>query len=156
MGTECSRVQCMKPLWAGWAAASCRTTCAGPVAALARTQCRSPPSTWPGLAFQPTRAVEIDGGGGRCCTHRACPRRPSRPAHSRMPTSASVYSTFEEAKAKVWWRLPRSIRKPLGAWLARFAMVLSPAWIGTTLAVWGAWFGMSLGTLGVGVFPVCS
>ncbi|KZV73229.1 MFS general substrate transporter [Peniophora sp. CONT] len=71
-------------------------------------------------------------------------RRPPRPGHSRMATSASMYSTFEEAKAKVWWRLPRSIRKPLGAWIDRFAMVLSPDWIGTTFAVWGAWFGMSL------------
>ncbi|KAI0064112.1 MFS general substrate transporter [Artomyces pyxidatus] len=67
-----------------------------------------------------------------------------RPQRRRASTSASVRSSFAEARKKVWWKLPRWIRKPLGAWVSRFAMVLSPEWIRTTILVWGAWFGMSL------------
>ncbi|KAI0040049.1 MFS general substrate transporter [Auriscalpium vulgare] len=71
------------------------------------------------------------------------PARP-RPTRQRALTGASMRSSFIEAKDKVWWKLPRWIRKPLGAWLDRFGMVLGPEWIRTTLLVWGTWFGMSL------------
>ncbi|TFY80123.1 hypothetical protein EWM64_g3887 [Hericium alpestre] len=65
---------------------------------------------------------------------------------SRMSTRsvASRQSSFYEVKRRVWWKLPRFIRKPLGAWLDRFAMVLAPEWIRTTVLVWMSWFGMSL------------
>lgn len=44
-----------------------------------------------------------------------------------------------------WWRVPIKIRAPTEAWFDRFGMVLAPEWLRTTLLVWGAWFGMSLG-----------
>ncbi|KAA1469701.1 MFS general substrate transporter [Dentipellis sp. KUC8613] len=68
-------------------------------------------------------------------------RRQSRLASRSL---ASRRSSFYEVKQRVWWRLPRFIRRPLGAWLDRFAMVLAPEWLKTTLLVWAAWFGMSL------------
>lgn len=44
-----------------------------------------------------------------------------------------------------WWRVPIKVRAPVEAWFDRFGMVLGPEWLRTTLLVWGAWFGMSLG-----------
>jgi hypothetical protein len=70
-----------------------------------------------------------------------------RTTHSRGGTGLSRRSSIVEVGAKVWWHVPRSVRRPLGAWLGRFAMVLSPEWIRTTVLVWTMWLGMSLGAL---------
>ncbi|KAI0322023.1 MFS general substrate transporter [Amylostereum chailletii] len=72
------------------------------------------------------------------------PARPRLRTHSRTATEVSRRSSFAEVKKRVWWKLPRFVRKPLGAWLDRLGMVLSPQWVRTTVLVWAAWFGMSL------------
>lgn len=58
----------------------------------------------------------------------------------RMSTTSSMY----EARSKLYWKLPRRVRKPVWAFVDRIAMVLSPEWMRTTLLVWAAWFAMSL------------
>ncbi|EED77951.1 predicted protein [Postia placenta Mad-698-R] len=58
----------------------------------------------------------------------------------RMSTTSSMY----EARSKLYWKLPRRVRKPVWAFVDRIAMVLSPEWMHTTLLVWAAWFAMSL------------
>ncbi|KAL5524378.1 hypothetical protein ACEPAF_9518 [Sanghuangporus sanghuang] len=62
---------------------------------------------------------------------------PSIRRHSRR-------SSFYEAKAKVYWALPRRVRKPLWAWLDKLSVVLGPEWRYTTLLVWAMWCSMSL------------
>jgi hypothetical protein len=63
----------------------------------------------------------------------------------RRDTISSVRSSFYEAADRAYWALPRSIRRPIRAWLARFIMVLEPEWRRTTVLVWGAWWGIMLG-----------
>lgn len=63
---------------------------------------------------------------------------------SRTVRARSI-SSMREAKSKLYWGLPRFVRKPLWAWADRVAMVMSPEWLRTTLLVWGAWCAMSLG-----------
>ena len=65
--------------------------------------------------------------------------RPSPRKHSRR-------SSLHEAKAKIYWALPRRIRKPLWAWLDKIVHVLSPEWRRTTILVWLTWCFMALGT----------
>ena len=64
-----------------------------------------------------------------------------------LPPRARSRSSLYEIKSKVYWRLPRAVRRPLWAWIDRVAMVLSPQWLRTTLLVWIAWWAMSLGLL---------
>lgn len=68
-------------------------------------------------------------------------RRPERPIISKHARRSSLY----EAKAKVYWALPRRIRKPLWAWLDKIGLVLGPEWRRTTLLVWAMWCSMALG-----------
>ncbi len=63
----------------------------------------------------------------------------------RRDTISSVRSSFYEAADRAYWALPRSIRRPMRAWLSRFVMVLEPEWRRTTVLVWGAWWGIMLG-----------
>ncbi|THH16949.1 hypothetical protein EW146_g3782 [Bondarzewia mesenterica] len=75
----------------------------------------------------------------------ARPRRgSSRRSRASRASTVSSMSMYDGKGTWLWWKLPRGIRRPLGAWLDRFAMVLAPEWLRTTLLVWGAWFGMSL------------
>ena len=67
--------------------------------------------------------------------------RNERPSIRRHSCRSSLY----EAKAKVYWALPRRIRKPLWAWLDKLSVVLGPEWRYTTLLVWAMWCSMSLG-----------
>ena len=70
-------------------------------------------------------------------------RRPQiaarRRSHRLSHRTSSIY------EKKVCWMLPRWLRRPLWAWWDRVMMVLAPEWLRTTLLVWGAWWGMSLG-----------
>ena len=66
----------------------------------------------------------------------------SRPR--RRGTIYSVRSSIYEAADRAYWALPRSIRRPVRAWLSRFMTVLEPEWRRTTLLVWGAWWGIML------------
>ena len=70
------------------------------------------------------------------------PRVAGRPR--RRDTISSVRSSFYEAADRAYWALPRSIRRPVRAWLARFTTVLEPEWRRTTLLVWGTWWGIML------------
>ncbi|KAH9949855.1 MFS general substrate transporter [Amylocystis lapponica] len=71
--------------------------------------------------------------------------RPRPGAQERSSSrNSGRQSTAYEVKSKVYWRLPRWIRRPLWAWLDRVAMVLSPEWLRTTLLMWGTWWAMSL------------
>ena len=81
----------------------------------------------------------------------AVPRQRSRSRSSRVPggprrreTISSVRSSIYEAADRAYWALPRSIRRPMRAWLSRFVIVLEPEWRRTTLLVWGAWCGIML------------
>jgi hypothetical protein len=66
------------------------------------------------------------------------PRSLSRPrrAHIRSRSRSSVY---------VEQNLPRPFARPIAAWLDRVAMLFAPQWRLTTILVWCAWWGMSLG-----------
>lgn len=64
--------------------------------------------------------------------------RPSLSRHSRR-------SSLHEAKAKIYWALPRRMRRPLWAWLDRLAMVLTPEWRRTTILVCLVWCFLALG-----------
>lgn len=66
--------------------------------------------------------------------------RPSLSKHARR-------SSLHEAKAKIYWSLPRRIRKPLWIWLDKIGHVLSPEWRRTTILVWLVWGFMALGDL---------
>ena len=81
----------------------------------------------------------------------AVPRPRSRSRSSRVSrgprrrdTISSVRSSIYEAADRAYWALPRSIRRPVRAWLSRFMIVLEPEWRRTTLLVWGAWWGIML------------
>jgi hypothetical protein len=81
----------------------------------------------------------------------ATPRPRSRSRSSRLParhprrdTISSVRSSLYDAADRAYWALPRSIRRPVRAWLSRFAMVLEPQWRRTTLLVWVTWWGIML------------
>ncbi|KAI0346052.1 MFS general substrate transporter [Trametopsis cervina] len=73
-----------------------------------------------------------------------------RPTHSRLASSISRRSARASSIAadvkssKLFWKIPRGIRRPLAAWTDRIALVLAPEWISTTLLLWAAWFAMSL------------
>ncbi|THH07777.1 hypothetical protein EW145_g3153 [Phellinidium pouzarii] len=67
-------------------------------------------------------------------------QRPERPSMAKSSQRSSLY----EAKAKVYWALPRRIRKPLWAWLDKLALVLSPEWKRTTMLIWATWCSMAL------------
>lgn len=79
--------------------------------------------------------------------------RTSRTRFSAADLRASRGSFYDVAVKKGggfccgwwWWRVPIKVRAPVEAWFDRFGMVLAPEWLRTTLLVWGAWFGMSLG-----------
>jgi hypothetical protein len=82
----------------------------------------------------------------------AIPRARSRSRSSRLParhprrdTISSVRSSLYDAADRAYWALPRRIRRPVRAWLSRFAMVLEPEWRRTTLLVWVTWWGIMLG-----------
>ena len=62
----------------------------------------------------------------------------------RRDTISSVRSSIYEAADRAYWALPRSIRRPVRAWLSRFMIVLEPEWRRTTVLVWGAWWGIML------------
>lgn len=62
----------------------------------------------------------------------------------RRDTISSVRSSMYEAADRAYWALPRSIRRPVRAWLSRFMAVLEPEWRRTTVLVWGAWWGIML------------
>ncbi|KAI0031935.1 major facilitator superfamily domain-containing protein, partial [Vararia minispora EC-137] len=64
--------------------------------------------------------------------------------HRRNISNISRRSSLAEIRKKVWWRLPRFIRKPFSSWFEKFSTVLSPEWIKTTILVWMTWFGTSL------------
>ncbi|KAI5118798.1 hypothetical protein M0805_005140 [Coniferiporia weirii] len=66
-----------------------------------------------------------------------------RPERS-PPAMPSRRSSLYEAKARVYWALPRRIRKPLWAWLDKIALVLSPEWRRTTILIWAMWCSMAL------------
>lgn len=68
------------------------------------------------------------------------PRSRSRTSRVSRSRRSSVSVSY---KSMGW--LPRSIRKPLYAYLDRIASVLAPEWIGKTLTVWAMWFSMALG-----------
>lgn len=77
------------------------------------------------------------------------PRSRSRSSRvgARLPrrdTVSSVRSSLYEAADRAYWALPRSVRRPARAWLARFMMVLEPEWRRTTLLVWITWWGTML------------
>lgn len=73
-------------------------------------------------------------------------RRPSRARHHhRSDTLSSVRSSMYQAADRAYWALPRCIRRPVRAWFGRLSMVLEPEWRHTTVLVWGAWWGTSLG-----------
>jgi hypothetical protein len=81
----------------------------------------------------------------------AVPRPRSRSRSSRVSrgprrrdTISSVRSSMYEAADRAYWALPRSIRRPVRAWLSRFMIVLEPEWRRTTVLVWGAWWGIML------------
>ena len=54
-------------------------------------------------------------------------------------------SSARRVRSKLYDKLPRSVRRPLYAWIDRVGMVLSPEWIRTTVLVWIVWCAMSLG-----------
>jgi hypothetical protein len=71
----------------------------------------------------------------------------NRPRGGRQNShvSARSWRSSSAYEKKVWYSLPRTLRKPLWVWWDRVMMVLSPEWFRTTVLVWGAWFFMSLG-----------
>ena len=72
--------------------------------------------------------------------------RLSRPSaqHPRRDTISSVRSSLYDAADRAYWALPRRIRRPVRAWLVRFAKVLEPEWRRTTLLVWVTRWGIML------------
>lgn len=76
-------------------------------------------------------------------SHSRSPRVSGGPR--RRDTISSVRSSMYEAADRAYWALPRSVRRPVRAWLSRFMTVLEPEWRRTTLLVWGAWWGIMLG-----------
>lgn len=70
----------------------------------------------------------------------------------RMSTTSSMY----EVRSKLYWKLPRWLRRPLCKWLDRIAMVLSPEWFKTTVLMWATWCAMSLGLSTFAISSWCS
>jgi len=70
--------------------------------------------------------------------------RSSRVGPRRRDTVSSVRSSLYEVADRAYWAVPRSIRRPVRAWLSRFTMVLEPEWRRTTLLVWITWWGIML------------
>lgn len=97
----------------------------------------------------PRSSVYTIPASGRPISQASYSTRASR-SRSRILESSSrrlsTASSFYEAKSKLYWMLPRWLRRPLWAWLDRVAMVLSPEWVRTTTLMCAVWFSMSLGT----------
>jgi hypothetical protein len=70
--------------------------------------------------------------------------RSSRVGARRRDTVSSVRSSMYEVADRAYWAVPRSIRRPVRAWLSRLMMVLEPEWRRTTLLVWITWWGIML------------
>ena len=70
--------------------------------------------------------------------HKFVPR-PRLPGMLRRCRSSVVSVSY---KSMSW--LPRPIRKSLGAYLDRIALVLAPEWIWKTLTIWAIWISMAL------------
>ena len=98
---------------------------------------------WLTYGLYVTADADADAAASHPPPARPRPRPPR--SESRASRTSVTSSIFEGKGGWLWWKLPRWIRRPLGAWLDRFAMVLAPEWIRTTVVVWGVWFGMSLG-----------
>jgi hypothetical protein len=73
------------------------------------------------------------------------PSRKGRRSRSTFSTSSPALAEQKGKKARLRRVFPRWLADPLDAWTDRVVMVLSPEWLRTTLLVWSAWFGMSLG-----------
>ena len=73
------------------------------------------------------------------------PSRRGRRSRSTFSTSSRALAEQKGRKARLRGVFPRWLADPLDAWTDRVVMVLSPEWLRTTLLVWSAWFGMSLG-----------
>ena len=73
------------------------------------------------------------------------PSRKRLRSQSTFSTSSRVLAEERGRKPRLRAVLPRWLADPLDAWTDRVMMVLSPEWLRTTLLVWSAWFGMSLG-----------
>lgn len=71
--------------------------------------------------------------------------RKGRRSRSTFSTSSRALTEQKGRKARLRGVFPRWLADPLDAWTDRVVMVLSPEWLKTTLLVWSAWFGMSLG-----------
>ncbi|KAI0953359.1 hypothetical protein AcW1_007597 [Taiwanofungus camphoratus] len=95
----------------------------------------------------PRSSVYTIPASGRPISQASYSTRASR-SRSRILESSSrrlsTASSFYEAKSKLYWMLPRWLRRPLWAWLDRVAMVLSPEWVRTTTLMCAVWFSMSL------------
>ncbi|CAE6455173.1 unnamed protein product [Rhizoctonia solani] len=63
--------------------------------------------------------------------------------HRRARSTSSVY---------VERNLPSTVARPISAWLDRVSMLFTPEWRLTTILVWCAWWGMSLGFTMFNVF----
>ena len=74
------------------------------------------------------------------------PSRKGCRSRSTFSTSSRASAEQKGRKARLRVVFPRWLADPLDAWTDRVVMVLSPEWLRTTLLVWSAWFGMSLGT----------
>ena len=74
------------------------------------------------------------------------PRDQSNFSTSSHASFTSKLTGRKGGKARLRAAFPRWLADPLDAWIDRVMMVLSPEWSRTTLLVWSAWFGMSLGT----------
>ncbi len=73
------------------------------------------------------------------------PRDQSNFSTSSHASFTSKLTKRKGGKARLRGAFPRWLADPLDAWIDRVMMVLSPEWSRTTLLVWSAWFGMSLG-----------
>ena len=74
-------------------------------------------------------------------------RRPRTGVRQRSLSESRYSHLVDLMSERAGGKLPRWIRKPLRGWLDRVALVLSPAWLRTTVLVWLAWCSMALGEL---------
>jgi hypothetical protein len=102
-----------------------------------------PPSILPPVSedVRPTSPQSSPPSPTSARSPRIRPRRGRQNSH----ISTRSWRSSSACEKKVWYSLPRRLRKPLWAWWDRVMMVLSPDWFRTTVLVWGAWFFMSLG-----------
>jgi hypothetical protein len=77
------------------------------------------------------------------------PRTPIGSHRDTFPPPRRSRTTSLISEKQVRGILPRWIRRPFQAWLARLAMVLSRDLLKTTILVWSAWCAMALGTSSV-------